>query len=139
MVYNELKHILKHFRYQGDYVHAEELQAGNINATYRLSYTGDGKPVDYILQRINTVAFHEPVELMNNVQRVIDHIAAEIVQHARWAELFYENILTQGSLYLHAIRADLIIGSIYGEDIEEPYFDLESAIVQEQVLAHGVQ
>jgi len=76
MVYNELKHILKHFRYQGDYVHAEELQAGNINATYRLSYTGDGKPVDYILQRINTVAFHEPVELMNNVQRVIDHIAA---------------------------------------------------------------
>ena len=80
MIYNDLKHVLRHFRYQGEYIQAVELQAGNINATYRLSYSGNGKPVDYILQRINTVAFHEPVELMKNVQLVIDHIAAAMAR-----------------------------------------------------------
>ena len=76
MVFNELKHVLDHFQYRGTYAGVEELQSGNINATYRLSYTENGKPVSYVLQKINTVAFQDPVGLMKNIEAVIGHIAA---------------------------------------------------------------
>lgn len=78
MVFNELKHVLDHFQYHGTYAGVEELQSGNINATYRLSYTENGKPVSYVLQKINTVAFQDPVGLMKNIEAVIGHIAASM-------------------------------------------------------------
>ncbi len=78
MVFNDLKHVLDHFCYRGTYVDVEELQSGNINATYRLSYTDNGKPISYVLQKINTVAFHDPVGLMHNIESVIGHISASM-------------------------------------------------------------
>lgn len=81
MVYNDIKHVLKHFKFSGQYQSSEELTSGNINATYRLTYKQpDGSDKFYVLQRINTVAFHDPVELMKNIQLVLNHIAASMVR-----------------------------------------------------------
>ncbi len=77
MVYNEIKHVIKQFNYKGVYKSAVELSEGNINSTYKLVYIqADGTEVPYLLQRINSVAFKDPYELMANIQLVIDHIAA---------------------------------------------------------------
>ncbi len=82
MVYNDIKHVIRHFRFTGEFQSAEEIHSGNVNSTYRLVYVQpDGKEAHYILQRINTVAFHDPVELMKNIQLVVNHITATMARN----------------------------------------------------------
>jgi hypothetical protein len=38
MVYNDIKHVINHFKFQGEYEKSAELTSGNINATYQLTY-----------------------------------------------------------------------------------------------------
>ncbi len=81
MLYNEIKHVLKQFMFQGKYVSSEELASGNINGTYALTYKlDDGSTKRYILQRISTKAFKNPHELMTNIQLVVNHIAASMAR-----------------------------------------------------------
>lgn len=81
MNYNDIKHVIKHFRYTGSFLTATELTSGNINSTVLLTYLQpDGSKTQYILQRINTVAFKNPVELMDNIQFVVDHIKASMTR-----------------------------------------------------------
>lgn len=75
MVYNDIKHVLKKFRFEGKFADAQELLSGNINNTFRLSYLqANGGMKDYILQQINTYVFKKPEEVMSNVHRVTEHL-----------------------------------------------------------------
>ncbi len=75
MVYNDIKNVIRQFLFDGKYVSAEELTAGNINLTYKLLYRrDDGTDKQYVLQRINTFAFKKPEELMANIELVVSHI-----------------------------------------------------------------
>ena len=75
MLYNDIKHIIKHFDFEGTYESAEELVNGNVNFTYKLYYRqADGSVVHYVLQRINTIAFRDPERLMENIVNVVDHL-----------------------------------------------------------------
>ena len=38
MAYNQIKHVLSAFRFEGRYSRAEELHSGNVNNTYHLYY-----------------------------------------------------------------------------------------------------
>ncbi|MCD7859626.1 MAG: aminoglycoside phosphotransferase family protein [Firmicutes bacterium] len=81
MIYNEIKHVIRHFRYTGEYRSVREIASGNVNVTYRLTFRqSDGSDIEYILQRINTVAFRDPVELMKNILLVCDHITASMAR-----------------------------------------------------------
>lgn len=61
MLYNDIKHIIKHFDFKGTYESAEELVNGNVNFTYKLYYRqADGSVVHYVLQRINTNCVPRP-------------------------------------------------------------------------------
>ena len=71
-----IKSVAAHFSFSGALANIKELTAGNINVTYRLTYTKDGLPHQYIIQRINTNAFKDPVSLMDNVGKVTSHIRA---------------------------------------------------------------
>lgn len=76
MIYNDIKHVVEKFRFEGEYIAAEELTAGNINTTYKISCKrDDGSIINYVLQRINTNVFKDPEGLMNNVEAVTVHIA----------------------------------------------------------------
>ncbi|MBR6558766.1 MAG: aminoglycoside phosphotransferase family protein [Clostridia bacterium] len=76
MIYNEIKCIVENFKFEGEYIAVEELTAGNINNTYKLTFKKpDGSIINYVLQRINTNVFKDPVGLMNNVEEVTSHIA----------------------------------------------------------------
>ncbi len=81
MIYNEIKHILRHFTFEGTYSSVKEMTSGNINSTYKLTYTtSDGATKRYVLQKINTVAFKDPTVLMTNIQLVSNHITAAMAR-----------------------------------------------------------
>ncbi len=66
--------VASHFDLGGTPVAVKELTAGNINVTYRLDL-GEGKTAPrFVLQRINTSAFKDPVSLMENIGLVTTHI-----------------------------------------------------------------
>ncbi|MCQ2512337.1 MAG: aminoglycoside phosphotransferase family protein [Lachnospiraceae bacterium] len=58
----------------GEMDHFEIITNGNVNTTYKVSYKTDAGRTDYIFQKINTVAFHHPEEIMENIDRVTRHI-----------------------------------------------------------------
>lgn len=75
MVYNEIKNVLREFRFEGKYARVEELHSGNVNNTYHLYYNcPDGSQAEYVLQQINTYAFKKPELVMDNIVKVTEHL-----------------------------------------------------------------
>lgn len=68
-----LREIAALFDMRADFVHAHSHGSGHINDTYCAHYDQAGIRVRYIHQRINTNVFKNPVELMENVERVTTH------------------------------------------------------------------
>jgi Ser/Thr protein kinase RdoA (MazF antagonist) len=50
---------------------------GHINDTFLVTCEAQGAPVRYILQHINRHVFRDPVAVMQNVERVTTHLAAQ--------------------------------------------------------------
>ena len=79
MVYNQIKNILPHFRFRGQYASSRELNSGNIHNTYLLIYEQDGQEWPYILQHVNTYVFRSPREVMHNIAAVTEHLKRSIL------------------------------------------------------------
>ena len=65
-----LKTIANLFDLRGDYVCGASYGSGHINDTYRIEVDQAGLRVSYILQRVNSNVFKQPIPLMENVLRV---------------------------------------------------------------------
>ncbi len=76
MNHTDILSIAAHLALGGTPVRIKELTAGNINMTYRLDMGEDKSAPRYVLQRINTEAFKDPVALMENIGQVTAHIRA---------------------------------------------------------------
>lgn len=119
MTYNDIKHVINQFLFEGEYVSSEEMTSGNINSTYKLIYrTKDGTENQYVLQKINKVAFKEPMKLMDNIQLVVDHITASMARKKVSCDRrILEFILTRQGNYLYLDqhgdywRADIFISN----------------------------
>ena len=84
MLYNDIKHAVRQFNFDGKYISAEELRSGNINATYRLKFVNsEGVQTGYILQKINTVVFKDPYGVMENITNVLDHIDQKLTAQGK--------------------------------------------------------
>lgn len=71
----KLKQVCKAFRIAGTYEGYEEIKVGNVNRTYRVDYRrDDGKKKSYIVQQVNTFVFKKPVEVMENIDKVTEHL-----------------------------------------------------------------
>ncbi len=68
-----MEQIIRQFRFRGTPIECEPFGNGHINRTYRV-VCDSGE--EYILQRINQVAFHHPEELIENIDAVTRYIAA---------------------------------------------------------------
>lgn len=71
----DLKAIIKNFQLEGNCQECISYGNGHINDTY-LATMDNG--VRYILQRINHFVFKKPLELMDNVKRVTEHITKKV-------------------------------------------------------------
>ena len=70
----DIAKISRGFMLDGEFVSAGRFGTGHINDTFKMSTTRQ----TYILQRINTSIFREPVQLMDNFVRVSKHIESKI-------------------------------------------------------------
>lgn len=78
MVYNRIKHVLPHFRFQGRFVEASEVRSGNVNCTFVLTYQDGDEPHHYTLQKINTYVFKNPRGVMSNITAITEHLRRNI-------------------------------------------------------------
>lgn len=75
----KLQRIGKAFCIEGPFFSYEEIKMGNVNHTYKVNYirddgSGMAKIKSYLVQRVNTYAFRQPIELMQNIDRVTEYI-----------------------------------------------------------------
>ncbi len=74
----DMKAIVRAFAIPGDFRGAAPYGSGHINDTYAAVLDQSGAPIRYILQRINHKIFRQPENLMENIQRVTDHLGAKV-------------------------------------------------------------
>ena len=66
------------FEIGGEFLESKQYGSGHINDTHRVIFDERGVQVSYILQRINHHIFKNPAALMENIQRVTAHLAAQV-------------------------------------------------------------
>ena len=70
--------VLSRFAIVGEYSHFEVIHSGHINETYKVYFIRNGQLKDYILQRVNTYVFKDPVAMMENIVNVTEYIRGKI-------------------------------------------------------------
>ena len=71
----KLQEVCRQFKIQDTYVGYETVQMGNVNRTYKVNFRlKDGSPKSFLVQNVNTYAFRNPVGLMENIDKVTEHI-----------------------------------------------------------------
>ena len=76
-LHQKLLEVSRLFRIEYDYLGYETIQMGNVNRTYKVNFMlPEGKPKSFLVQNVNTYAFRNPVGLMDNIDKVTEHIRA---------------------------------------------------------------
>ena len=74
----KLEQVCRAFRIEDTYLGYETIQMGNVNHTYKVNFRlADGRPKSFLVQNVNTYAFRDPVGLMENIDKVTEHIRAK--------------------------------------------------------------
>ena len=74
----KLAKVCEGFCIEGTYLRHELIQVGNVNKTYRVIVRlADGSEKSFLVQNLNTYVFKNPVEVMDNIDKVTEHIRAK--------------------------------------------------------------
>lgn len=78
----KLQKVGEAFQLEGPFFSYEVISQGNVNNTYKINYVrddGTGMAVikPYLMQKVNTYAFKNPVQLMENIDKVTEYIRAK--------------------------------------------------------------
>lgn len=73
-----LTSIVNDFSIYGDFIDAKPFGNGHINGTFLSRWNQAGITIRYLHQRINTIAFPHPMEVMDNIHRVTSHILKKL-------------------------------------------------------------
>ena len=74
----KLAEVSERFCIKGTYLGYETICVGNVNKTYQVKFlTPEGQPKSYLIQNVNTYAFRNPVKLMDNIDKVTEHIRSK--------------------------------------------------------------
>ena len=77
-LHQRLLEVSRGFRIDYEYLGYETIQMGNVNRTYKVNFRmPDGMPKSFLVQNVNTYAFRNPVGLMENIDKVTEHIRAK--------------------------------------------------------------
>ena len=73
--------LIRHFAFEGSFLEACPFGNGHIHDTFAARFDiGSGKTRRYILQKINTHVFTQPVRVMENIEKVTAHLRKAILQ-----------------------------------------------------------
>lgn len=74
----KLAKVCEGFCIKDTYLRHELVQVGNVNKTYRVVVRLDnGSEKPFLVQNLNTYVFKKPVEVMDNIDKVTEHIRAK--------------------------------------------------------------
>ena len=76
-VKREVSEVARQFAIEGKFLEAAPYGGGHINETYLATYERGGANVRAVLQRINEKVFADTAALMENIERVTQHLAAK--------------------------------------------------------------
>ncbi len=74
----EIKNVCKKFNISGEIKKIDIIKTGNINGTYKVTFSDSGCDTDYIVQSINTFVFKKPGEIMSNIDKVTTFISNKL-------------------------------------------------------------
>lgn len=74
------KAIVEAFQLHGDFISAAPYGSGHINDTFVAKFNQSGRPMRYILQRVNENIFKQAEALMENVKRVTEHQMGKLLE-----------------------------------------------------------
>lgn len=76
---SDVRAVCAAFALRGEPIGIEPFGNGHINDTFRVRARDDrGQITEYILQRINTTIFRDPLAVMHNIRAVTEHVAERI-------------------------------------------------------------
>ena len=80
----KLQQVCEKFCIRGGFQSYEEIKVGNVNKTYKVNFVrpddknpGKMKDKSYMVQAINTYAFKNPTQVMDNIEKVTEYIHAK--------------------------------------------------------------
>lgn len=76
--YSYIMEKASHFCIDGEFNSSFVAESGHINTTHFVEYKDNGQYRRYVIQRINTNVFKRPIEVMENIEKITDHIRAKI-------------------------------------------------------------
>ena len=83
---NELRKVCEIFQIEGEFLSFKEVNSGHINHTYSVKFSHFGEVKEYIVQKINTYVFKEPVGVMQNISSVTEFIREKLVENNSFSE-----------------------------------------------------
>ncbi len=103
MADKQIIEVCQRFGIGGEYRSHEIINSGHINSTYLVRYFRDGEEKLYILQRVNTYVFQDPVGVMNNISSVTEFIRAKIKQKQATAKrnVLHYSATEEGTYYTY--------------------------------------
>ncbi|MBR2615853.1 MAG: aminoglycoside phosphotransferase family protein [Clostridia bacterium] len=75
--------VLKRFGVEYDSFRVETFHSGHINSTHKVDIRFKGKTDSFVLQRINTYVFPNPVGIMENIDKVTGHIRKKLISQGQ--------------------------------------------------------
>ncbi len=74
----KLARVCEGFCIEGTYLGYDLIQVGNVNKTYRVKVMlPEGREKFFLVQNLNTYVFKNPVQVMDNIDKVTEHIRAK--------------------------------------------------------------
>ena len=106
----QILEVCKRFQIEGEYLRYEVVEGGHINSTYKVYYLRRGGLKDYIVQKLNTYVFQDPIAVMDNISSVTEYIRAKIkktgvtakrsvLHYAKTAAGVYYTVLPDGGFW----------------------------------------
>lgn len=72
---SRLLNVCRAFCISGEMISEEEIKIGNVNRTYKVTFLNpDDIYKSYMVQKVNTFVFKKPIEVMENIDKVTQHI-----------------------------------------------------------------
>lgn len=85
-VEKQIQEVCKRFSIAGEYRSFEVIESGHINSTFKVYFYRGGELKDYIVQKLNTYVFQNPIAVMQNISAVTEYVRAKIKATGRTAK-----------------------------------------------------
>ena len=136
----QILEVCRRFCIEGEYRGFELINSGHINSTYRVDFFRRGEVKDYIVQKINTYVFRDPIAMMENISSVTEFIRAKIkatggsakrkvLHYAKTSYNTYYTVLDDGSFWRCCRFIDDSVSFLHTDDLQ---------IIEESGRAFGV-